>query len=121
MGLEYLWYGFLFAVGGIATLLFVGFLCYQLGIRAKDFPRTKEALEKAKERKPVVEFAHLTDSDLRQKVLRAAMELDLWVRAATARGMRVDAELIQHDAGTLSNPLPRPVFKLKVNRKEAAK
>jgi len=116
-------YGVLFAVGGILTLLATFFVCYRLGLRSKDFPRTKEALEDARAGRkaagtPAVDLKLLTDSELRQRVLRAAMELDLWVRAATVRGMMVDAELIQRDEGTPEVPLPRPVFKLRVHSRE---
>jgi hypothetical protein len=104
--LEMIFYGALFLFGGLFAAstvgVAIGIICRKRGAPPEERP---------------FDLKTVTDDDLRKKLLEAAANLDLWTRAATVRGMRVDAVLAQTDALSSSLPLIRPRFGIKIRNK----
>lgn len=68
----------------------------------------RERVEKPQQpAEPPKKLKDMTDGEIRGKVISAAAELDLWVRAATLRHIRIDGTLLTV-AGN------RPHFRVKV-------
>ena len=98
--------GALFAIGfmaaGVALLLLAG-------LHTKWTVRRKR--KRVAPKSDTVKLDEMTDAQIRGRIISASANLDLWLRAAAVRDIRVDGSLLQVDGAAGK----RPQFRIRVH------
>lgn len=79
-------------------------------------PRTEEGGKDTLKEPRAVEkpLKALTDPEIRNKILQATLDLDIWIRAARLRGMEIEASLVNRTDQLEIYPGGRTTFMVKI-------
>ena len=107
--------GILFGLGFLFVAILVGVL---FGLLCRlGTSRTEEGRKNTPEESKAVEKPPkaLTDPEIRNKVLQATLDLDIWIRAARLRGMEIEASLVNRTDQPEIYPGGRTTFMVKIS------
>jgi len=85
--------GFMYMLGAISALFFVVLTVVLAVLLISEWRHRRKP--KAAEPEPKIDIKALSDEEIRRRLRRAALDLDLWTRTALLRDMEVDLALVK--------------------------